>query len=152
MGIYRSSLSLKKRNWYHTDNPSIFWLLLCIDWHKTYDVATNIGHVTPILISELSSYVLEIPNDAYTTLSQHLVKTLLNADWFILQIMRRQLTTLMCPIIDEYNFDETIQMGKYHRRFQAWHISIPYSWSQNQTPCQSVYILVLLGVCSDLEK
>ena len=34
--------------------------------------------------SELSSYVLEIPNDAYTTISQIQSRVLLQADWFIL--------------------------------------------------------------------
>ena len=41
-----------------------------------------------MLTSELSSYVLEIPNGAYTTLSQNLIafsKRVLQADWLILE-------------------------------------------------------------------
>ena len=67
----------------------------------------------------LSSYVLEIPNDAYTTLSQNLMGCstlsqeyckLIGRYW---KIMRKQLGTLTCPIVMQSEFclaDIIVQM------------------------------------------
>ena len=67
----------------------------------------------------LSSYVLEIPNDAYTTLSQNLMGCstlsqeyceLIGRYW---KIMRKQLGTLTCHIITQSDFclaDIIVQM------------------------------------------
>ena len=57
-----------------------------------------------MLTLELSSYVLEIPNDAYTTLSRNLIGcSTLSQEYCKLigwywEKMRRQLWTLTCPI------------------------------------------------------
>ena len=79
-----------------------------------------------MLTLELSSYLLEIPNDAYTTLSQfwlavqHSVKST-GSWWFIL--LRRQLWTLTCPIIDITTpsfqvLDYAINNGQFQH--QSW--------------------------------